>query len=51
MVHRVAANTEWISRLSPIYYYNLSKPLVPGYGGNAGAMVFLLALGPRKHAW
>src|SRR5450759_738023 len=28
MVHRVVPNTEWISRLSPIYYYNLSKPLI-----------------------
>ena len=44
MVHRVVPNAEWISRLSPIYFYNLSKPLVPGYGANAGAMVFLLAL-------
>jgi ABC-2 type transport system permease protein len=44
MVHRVVPNTEWISRLSPVYYYNLSKPLVPGYGVNAGAMVLLLAL-------
>src|SRR6266550_1308531 len=44
MVHRVIPNTEWISRLSPIYYYNLSKPLVPGHGANAGAMLFLLAL-------
>src|SRR5690242_3126857 len=26
MVHRVVPNTEWFSRLSPIYYYNLSKP-------------------------
>jgi ABC-2 type transport system permease protein len=44
MVHRVVPNTEWISRLSPIYYYNLSKPLVPGYGSNAGAMLVQLAL-------
>jgi len=44
MVHRVVPNTEWISRLSPIYYYNLSKPLVPSYGTNAGAMVVLLVL-------
>src|SRR5712691_9220576 len=29
MVHRVVPNTEWLSRLSPVYYYNLSKPLVP----------------------
>jgi ABC-2 type transport system permease protein len=44
MVHRVIANTEWISRISPIYYYNLSKPLVPSYGVNVGAMLLLLAL-------
>src|SRR5450756_2211098 len=44
MVHRVIPNSEWISRLSPIYYYNLSKPLVPSYGANAGAMLVLLAL-------
>jgi ABC-2 type transport system permease protein len=44
MVHRVVPNSEWISRLSPIYYYNLSKPLVPSYGVNAGAMVVLLAM-------
>jgi ABC-2 type transport system permease protein len=44
MVHRIVPNSEWISRLSPIYYYNLSKPLIPSYGTNAGAMVFQLAL-------
>jgi ABC-2 type transport system permease protein len=44
MVHRVIPNSEWISRLSPIYYYNLSKPLIPSYGTNAGAMLFELAL-------
>src|SRR5207245_528826 len=44
MVHRVIPNSEWISRLSPIYYYNLSKPLVPSYGVNVGAMLLLLAL-------
>jgi ABC-2 type transport system permease protein len=44
MVHRVVPNTEWISRLSPIYYYNLSKPLIPSYGSNAGAMVAQLVL-------
>jgi ABC-2 type transport system permease protein len=44
MVHRVIPNSEWISRLSPIYYYNRSKPLVQGYGANAGAMLLLLAL-------
>lgn len=53
MVHRVIPNTDWISRLSPVYYYNLSKPLVPtssygvpssSYGTNIGAMLVLLAL-------
>ena len=29
MVHRVVPNTEWISRLSPIHYYNPTKPLCP----------------------
>jgi ABC-2 type transport system permease protein len=43
MVHRIFPNTEWISRISPVYYYNLSRPLVPGYGANAGAMVGLFA--------
>jgi ABC-2 type transport system permease protein len=44
MVHRVIPNTEWISRLSPIYYYNLSKPLIPSYGTNAGAILVQVAL-------
>ena len=44
MVHRVVPNSEWISRLSPIYYYNLSKPLIPSYGTNGGAMIVQLAL-------
>ncbi len=44
MVHRVIPGTDWISRFSPIYYYNLSKPLIPGYGTNPGAMLGLLAL-------
>src|SRR6266487_5483717 len=44
MVHRVIPDTEWLSRLSPVYYYNLSKPLVSSYGTNPGAMLILLAL-------
>jgi polyether ionophore transport system permease protein len=44
MVHRVIPHTEWISQLSPVYYYNLSRPLIPGYGANAAAMVGLLAV-------
>jgi ABC-2 type transport system permease protein len=45
MLHRVIPNTEWISRLSPVYYYNLSKPLIPSYGTNPGGMLVMLALG------
>jgi ABC-2 type transport system permease protein len=41
MVHRVIPNSEWISRISPIYYYSLSKPLVPSHGANVGAMILL----------
>src|SRR5438105_454605 len=44
MVHRVIPNTEWFSRLSPIYYYNLSKPLIPSYGTSAGGMLVLFVL-------
>jgi ABC-2 type transport system permease protein len=44
MVHRVIPNTDWISRLSPVYYYNLSKPLIPSYGTNVGGMLVQLAL-------
>ena len=44
MVHRVFPGTEWISRLSPVYYYNLSKPIVPSYGTNVGALLVLLAI-------
>ena len=42
---RVVEHGEWIQRLSPLYYYDASKPLISTYGTNAGAMVFLLALG------
>ncbi|MGZ3584245.1 MAG: ABC transporter permease subunit [Ktedonobacterales bacterium] len=44
MVHRVFPQLEWLSRLSPVYYYNLSKPLVPSYGTNVGALLVLVAL-------
>jgi ABC-2 type transport system permease protein len=44
MVHRVIPDTDWISRLSPVYYYNLSKPLIPSFGVNPGALLGLLAL-------
>src|SRR5712691_2423305 len=44
MVHRVIPGTDWISRLSAVYYYNLSKPLVPGHGADGGGMLVLLLL-------
>ena len=44
MVHRVVPNTEWLSRLSPIYYYNLSKPLVPSFGTSVGGLLVLFLL-------
>jgi ABC-2 type transport system permease protein len=42
MVHRVVPNTLWLSQLSPVYYFNLSKPLIAGYSANVGAMLVLL---------
>jgi ABC-2 type transport system permease protein len=44
MVHRVVSNADWLSRLSPVYYFNLSKPLIAGYGANAGALGVLVAV-------
>lgn len=42
---RAYPNVAWVQRLSPNYYYGLSKPLIPSYGTNFGAMALLLALG------
>jgi len=44
MVHRVIPGTDWFSRLSPIYYYNLSKPLIISYGTSAGGLLVMLAI-------
>ena len=44
MVHRTITNTLWVSQLSPVYYFSLSKPLIAGYSANAGAMLLLLGL-------
>ena len=44
MIHRVFSNTDWLSRLSPIYYYNESKPLIPTYGSSVSGMLVLLGL-------
>lgn len=42
---RVIEHGEWIGRLSPLYYYDMSKPLIATYGTNSGALSFLLLLG------
>src|SRR2546423_6399669 len=44
MLSGVTVIADGLPRLSPIYYYNLSKPLIAGYGANPGAMLFLFAL-------
>jgi polyether ionophore transport system permease protein len=44
MVHRIIPGAGWISRLSPIYYYNLNRPLVPGYAFDAGGLIVLVAI-------
>ena len=46
MIHRVipGQGAEFISRLSPVYYYNLSKPVITSYGANPGALLVLFAL-------
>jgi polyether ionophore transport system permease protein len=43
-MHRVAPGTLWLSRLSPIYYFNLSKPLVPGYSADVLGILVMVAL-------
>jgi len=37
----VEPSAENLARLSPVYYFGLSKPLVPSYGTNPGAMLVL----------
>ncbi len=43
-MHRVVPSTLWLSRLSPVYYYNLSKPLVPGYGADVAGLLVMVGL-------
>lgn len=43
MVHRVVPGTSWLSQFSPVYWYNMNKPLVPGFSVNLAG--FLLELG------
>jgi polyether ionophore transport system permease protein len=44
MVHRIFPGAEWISRLSPIYYYNLSKSIIPSYGTSAAGLLAQLGM-------
>jgi ABC-2 type transport system permease protein len=44
MLHRTIPGTAWLSALSPVYYYNLSKPLVPSFGSDPWAMLLLVAI-------
>jgi polyether ionophore transport system permease protein len=44
MLHRIIPDTDWISRLSPVYYYNLSKPLIPSYGTDPIALLVMVVL-------
>lgn len=38
---RVIAGGEWIGRLSPLYYFELNKPLVAEYPVNGGGLVIM----------
>ena len=42
---RVYPSASWVRRVSPNYYYDLSKPLISSYGTNAAALLLLLILG------
>lgn len=44
MIHRIVPGTDWFSRLSPVYYYNLSKPLIPSYGTDPVAFLVMAIL-------
>jgi ABC-2 type transport system permease protein len=44
MLHRVNPDADWVGRISPVSYYNLSKPLVSSYGVNSGALLVLVVL-------
>ncbi len=41
---RISPDLAWVSRLSPFYLYNLSKPLIPTYGTSVGALLAIAAL-------
>lgn len=41
---RMIDNGVWLQRFSPLYYYDLNKPLIPTYPANFGATALLLGL-------
>ena len=41
---RTVPGGDWIGQLSPLHYFELSKPLVPSYGASPRAMLVLAAL-------
>src|SRR5262245_30805538 len=41
---RVIAHGKWIAQLSPLYYFELNKPLVAGYAVDWGAVIVMSAL-------
>ena len=41
---RVVSGGDWIGRLSPLYYFELNKPLVAGYAVNWGALLSMATL-------
>jgi len=43
-LHLVIPSAENLARLSPVYYFGLSKALVPRYGTNPGAMLVLAGI-------
>lgn len=38
------AGVAWLQHISPLYYYDLSKPLIPSHGANGGGLLVLALL-------
>ena len=43
-VGRIVPDAAWLARLSPLYYFELNKPLVAGYPVNIGGLVMMVTL-------
>lgn len=41
---RTVENLSWLQRISPFFYYQLSKPLIASYGMNPGGLLVLAVL-------